>query len=849
MADLICPVCGERNPENSEKCQNCGSDLSQAANSRPANPPSLKLGVEPVKKGTAEFEKVDLHGDRTIHPGEAPTKKNTAELEHALPSWLRSLRGEKPPAGGDSLAQPSKDKNPPADSAPALAPEPVEDGKDWLAGLGEAAEAKEEIPEWLAGLRGINLTESTPAAEETEPASPLEDTSNWMGRLGDETEPAATEFPAGGSPLLPESPAVETNAGLAAGDESPDWLKSLQSSPSGEPEPPQTTSGEGSLPNWLSGLPETPPEATPPAQEEPVPAPSEAVPDWLDRLAKKPDQPEPEKPAAQETPIPDWLSSFGSASATPEAPPAEDVPDWLTNLESKSEPDAGTPAPSSREQDMPADILPGEMPGWLSRLQTDASAVRNEEPSEGVFGTVSKVPVSQRGTGPLPDWLTKIEPAETPSDSMPALIEDGSENSPDEPGETAYSMGTPEWLSRLNPEQASEKTAENDEGQADSGSLSTSELPSWVQAMRPVESVVDSRTAQLEDSQVTEQSGPLAGLRGVLPAGPGLGSMRKPPAYSSKLQVSDGQHRYASFLEQLVVGEANPQTVPTPRLSSNRLWRWLITFVLLLAVGLPLLKGAQVASPTLLGSSDDYASSRIIDALAGNVPVLVAFDYDPALSGELEAVAAPLMDQVLSKGIPLVLVSTSPTGPALAEHFLHNAPLINVYLSQSGEQYFNLGYLAGGPAGLLYFADAPTSAMPLTVDGANAWNSGPLQGIHELSDFAAVIVLTDNADTGRIWIEQAGPHLGNKPMLMMISAQAEPMIRPYFDSGQIKGLVSGLSDAKIYEQKYGRPGLANHYWDSFKIGMLFAELLIAAGAIYGVVIDQRARRKETREKA
>jgi len=35
---------------------------------------------------------------------------------------------------------------------------------------------------------------------------------------------------------------------------------------------------------------------------------------------------------------------------------------------------------------------------------------------------------------------------------------------------------------------------------------------------------------------------------------------------------------------------------------------------------------------------------------------------------------------------------------------------------------------------------------------------------------------------------------------MVISAQAEPMIRPYFDSGQIKGLVSGLSDAKIYEQ-------------------------------------------------
>ncbi len=83
-------------------------------------------------------------------------------------------------------------------------------------------------------------------------------------------------------------------------------------------------------------------------------------------------------------------------------------------------------------------------------------------------------------------------------------------------------------------------------------------------------------------------------------------------------------------------------------------------------------------------------------------------------------------------------------------------------------------------------------------------------------------------------------------MLMIISAQAEPMIRPYFDSGQLKGLVSGLSDAKIYEQTYNRPGLANHYWNSFSVGMLVAELLIAAGAIFGVMADRRVIRKNSR---
>ena len=75
--------------------------------------------------------------------------------------------------------------------------------------------------------------------------------------------------------------------------------------------------------------------------------------------------------------------------------------------------------------------------------------------------------------------------------------------------------------------------------------------------MRPVESVVESKTAALDENQIAEQNGPLAGLSGVLPSEPGLGFLRKPPAYSTKLQVSDGQHRYAATLERLIAGETN----------------------------------------------------------------------------------------------------------------------------------------------------------------------------------------------------------------------------------------------------------------------------------------------------
>ena len=902
MANVRCPMCGKFNPEELEECQYCGARLKPVAPSTLADSQPLRLGEEPVKSDTSEFDKSKPSGDAPIRPGEAPTKKNTGELERALPAWLRSLREGKRPAEGESLAEPSSEEDLPADS------QTDSSGglPDWLAGLGKADSDEEEVPDWLAGLRGDKTSESTPApGMEGEPV-PEPGNEDWINRLGSEppkpkSDPIDTaKLPALDLPAYKPSPepapegdfsewlqnlqsAVPTEqespAASQGGENMPDWLSglagtSVQSGPalSGSEEPAPAESGPvkggseepapaESIPDWLSGLTGISAqsgsalmgsEEPGPAESGPVkggfeePAPAESKPDWLDRLNQKPTGAAMDAPAQGGELVPDWLSSFGSEPAAPATSPGENVPDWLSNLETKSGAEAGTPATVFGSEASAPGNPPSETPDWLSQLQAEANAADQLEKQKDDQAVVSETPASPGGSEPLPAWLAGIGYTTPSYNDSPALVLDNKDASPGGQGETAFSMESPDWLSKLNPDQNTEKTAENKDSQPDSKNIEAAELPSWVQAMRPVESVVDSKMTPLDESQATEQSGPLAGLRGVLPAGPGLGSLRKPPAYSTKLQVSEGQQRYAASLEKLVAGESLPRAVKTTHLPSNRLWRWFIAVLLILAAGLPFASNLQFTPPTLLLSSDKGASANIIDGLSSNVPVLVAFDYDPALSGELEVVAAPVMDQLLAKGIPLALISTSPTGPALAEHFLQTTPLVNMYKYQSGVQYVNLGYLAGGPAGILYLADSIKDAMPVSLDGKSAWDTGLLQGIQGLDSFAAVIILTDNADTGRNWIEQAGPRLGNTPMLMIISAQAEPMIQPYFDSGQLKGLVSGLSDAKIYEQPHNRTGLAYHYWNSFSVGMLVAELLIAAAAILGVMLDQRANHKNSR---
>jgi len=850
MADVRCPLCGKSNPEELENCQFCGARLMPLLDSTPDNPQPIKVGEEPVKKGTSEFDKVVSTKVDPVHAGEAPTRKGTAELEPTLPPWLRSLREGQNSAEGKSTEDASPDQDLPFGPGATTNPDSSGDLPDWLSGLGKAAsEDEEEPPDWLASLRGEKTSTSAPvsgpglepASNETASPSASNDSMKWIAPQSSEPQSAT-----------PETPAQD---GLQGEEESLSRLDSLKPEPAAPSTPIQPiVPQDGEIPDWLSGLPGNVEE------NKPASGQAENQPDWLNQLEEKAVDSEPapreDEGKAADSEGPDWLSNFESTTGKPETTTGENLPEWLSGLEAKTGPEStapvsvfgGEPSPSSTDRD--------ETPDWLSQFQADVSAAEEQEAKKGQFEEALPPTPKKKGAEPLPDWLAGIKPTTTPSDGTPALISNDESAAPEEKDDTAFLMEMPDWLSKLNPEQAAEKAPEGNAETSTPENLEVSELPSWVQAMRPVESVVteEAQTASQEDAQVTEQSGPLAGLQGVLPVGPGLGLLSKPPAYSTMLQVTDSQKRYAATIERLISNETQPQVAKSTRLTSNRLWRWLIAFLLIAAVYLTLSTGIPVTQASKLQPPEMVSAFTLIGSLPSNAPVLVVFDYEPALSGELEAAAAPLMDHLLLQGPRLALISTSPTGPALAERFLNDtsaSPLVAGHNYQPGQQYVNLGYLAGGPSGVQDFAISPEEAAPFALDGQPAWQLPPLQGIQKLSDFAAIIVLTDNADTGRIWIEQTGSVIGKTPMLMVISAQTEPMILPYYDSGQIKGLVTGLAGGEAYEQTMLRSdaqtGLAQRYWNSFSAGTLIAEILIVIGLLQSALTSRRTRRNRSGE--
>ena len=110
-------------------------------------------------------------------------------------------------------------------------------------------------------------------------------------------------------------------------------------------------------------------------------------------------------------------------------------------------------------------------------------------------------------------------------------------------------------------------------------------------------------------------------------------------------------------------------------------------------------------------------------------------------------------------------------------------------------------------------------------------------------------------ESTRAWMEQAESFATGVPTVAVISAGAEPMVRPYAEdpnaapnanlSSQLplKGLVVGLGGAAAYERHAYSPGAATMLWPALGGGLLGAALLIALGNLFFALWGALRRRR------
>jgi hypothetical protein len=692
---------------------------------------------------------------------------------------------------GDALFQPQGKPSEPESS-------------DWLKNLqaeqsaSAPVEAQDEIP------FDTNLPDWLKSPERSTPVS---DTPDWIKNL-DAGTPA---IPGESAAPLPSDDRQASDASVslterymdtAPRSKSTDQMKNLGAE---QAQPAQTASAD--TPDWLKNFASE--------NESAAPASSADTPDWLKGFASEAESAAP----ASSADTPDWLKGLASEAESAAPVSSADTPDWLKN--------------AGQEKPVPVESEPafsGDIPEWLK------PAGQNEGTPTPAASDLYGQSVMDESPAPAAPARAMRAQAETQNDSSPFFTDQGLSS------EDANSLFTqmPDWLSSTPAD--SKPTQDTAPAAQSADAISSAALPSWVQAMRPVESAFSQALAQgIGTDQTPETRGPLAGLQGVLPGVP-FTPTSKPKAYSIKVQASQEQQAHAMLLAHILEAETKPEPITSiPAVSSTRGLRWAITILLLLITIVSLYAGTQIFAMPLGVPVELNSALQAVENVPENAPVLVIFDYDPSTVGEMEAVAAPLLDYMILKHHPrLTFISTSPTGGALAERFI-SEPL-GGHSYKSGIQYVNLGYLPGGLAGIRAFAQDPRTTMPLSTDLNPAWQSAPLQDVQSLSNYALMLLITDSADAGRNWVEQAGTLHDDVPFVVASSAQAGPMIMPYVQSGQVNGLVNGLNSGAVIEQGYAsRQNTARRYWDAYSLGLFLAVAFIAFGGLWNLALGYRAR--------
>jgi hypothetical protein len=753
--------------------------------------PDWLKGLEP-EEDAAGFEPEPEKVPSWFEEEDTSDRASTGQ-EGDVPEWLANIREQ------EGSASEEEEEEPPVETG-SLSREDKEETEDWLENIRQKYArdtGRLELPEdFVAPDSDDYMDRIRELKEQDQPSEPeAEDKDPFGGLEGDKIEDLDGEDFDWGIPE-PHTPAPETPAGI--------WGDA--------PESEEEEGDQG--PDWLSGLPTFDTEELPRDFEEKTPDDFD-VPDWLQGMGSERAELElPDSgPADEETP--EWLGSVAAEEPAEPEPPVFESADV----------EAAAEAVDEEYPDLPGEPGEGALPNWLETLEFSPEEEEVPELDGGgaIVESYSEEDVSSLLFEPddLPDWLQEETPAEVTEE----------EEQPPAPVE----LPPPD----------------------DDDEIARAELPSWLQAMRPIEAVTATVVDEIEEAAEVgdkERVGPLSGLADVLPAEPHIVHFGTKAVPVTGFEISEVQKSYARILQEMVKAEAATPPVQRRKVAiPQQMLRWIIAILLMVVTFF----GTWAISDLFALPAADMPIEQLdvitrIDALPPDAQVLVAFEYQPGFSGEMESAAYAVVDHLLLRGVNLSLVSTQPTGPDLAERFLNSKMEHHPYVVQ--QQFANLGYISGGAAGLLNFAANPRAAVTLLDDnGFSLWDQPPLNTIQDIRSYALVMVITEDPDIARSWVEQVQPLLDPEgtgtgtPLVMVVSAQAEPLVYPFYQSNpkQVAGIVSGVVGGAYYENVTGiteHQGVAENYWFAYNIAMLIAIVLIGGISLinlFGVIVRSR----------
>jgi hypothetical protein len=189
----------------------------------------------------------------------------------------------------------------------------------------------------------------------------------------------------------------------------------------------------------------------------------------------------------------------------------------------------------------------------------------------------------------------------------------------------------------------------------------------------------------------------------------------------------------------------------------------------------------------------------LIDSIPPNSnPLLLSFDYDPASAAELTPMAVAVLRHCFSKNIRVLVISLNYTGQGAGIASDVVPRIAAEYGKKRDVDWAFLGFQPNALIAMLQMGESFRRTFPVDYYGTPFEKIPMLEMIQTYDQIPAVISLASTA-VGESWAVYPGSRYGLK-VLLGVTAVYTADLQPFYQSGQVKGILGGLKGAAEYEK-------------------------------------------------
>ncbi len=262
-------------------------------------------------------------------------------------------------------------------------------------------------------------------------------------------------------------------------------------------------------------------------------------------------------------------------------------------------------------------------------------------------------------------------------------------------------------------------------------------------------------------------------------------------------------------------------------LNLDRRWVFLVLAIFVILPILPFVKFDVPLSPP----REVRNIYEFIENLKPGDYIVISLDYDPSSMAELHPVAYAMLEQCFAKKLKVITLTLSQNGAQLAEETVKavadSCLARHGFRPQNGVDYVYLGYKPY-PA-LIILGMGMNFRIPFPADyhGVTLDSLPMMQGIRNYDNVKCVVNLSSGS-VSDMWVADGNTRYGVKLALAQTGVMAADFY-PYYQSGQVFGIIGGMKGAAEYEYLCKNPGKAA---ESMK-AQVFAHAVIILFIIIG----------------